>query len=347
MMMTRLLPGILLALVVAGFSAPEIVAQQPTPPIRDAAGYAHAPRTADEFDQMINDISNWGRWGSDDQAGALNLITEAKRLEAAGLVKQGIVVSLAREIRTGTDPENTTGRPDAQHLMGQRPAPGADGILSDSYQVSGHSMTMTHLDTLCHILYKGKAYNGFTLEDIYAPDGCRVLGLAPYTNGIVTRGVLVDLPRLRGVPFLEPGTPVYVEDIEAWEEAVGVKITSGDVLFLRTGRWARRAQMGEWDVLQANAGFHPSVAPWLKERGVVIVGQDGIDGVQPLAFPGVPYPFHTMVMVGLGIDILDTVNLEDLAATAAQLKRWDFMLTVAPLRIPAGTGSPVNPLAIF
>jgi kynurenine formamidase len=323
-----------------GFAMLTAAAQQPpaTPT------YTQAPRTAEEFDEMITRISNWGRWGKDDQLGAANLITEAKRREAAALVTRGIVVSLARD-EGNSDPDNPGAPPNVRHLMAK---PMNDGlVLVGSYQLGGHSLSMTHLDTFCHILYKGKTYNGLTLNDVYSEGGCKKMGLAPYRNGIITRGVLIDLPRLRGVDYLEPGTPVYTEDIEAWEKKAGLKVSPGDAIFLRTGRWVRRARYGEWDIVKLNAGFHPSVAPWLKARGVTFVGQDGPDGVQPLSFPGVQYPFHTMVMVGLGIDILDQVNLEDVAVTAARLNRWTFMLSVAPLRIPMGTGSAVNPLAVF
>ena len=324
--------GVALAVPLSGQNPPP----QPT--------YAHAPRTAAEFDEMMTRVSNWGRWGKEDQLGAANLITEEKRRQAAALVKRGIVVSLAHDEGV-PDARTEGGPPNIRHTMA-KPSEGGQVVVG-SYQLGGHGLSMTHLDALCHILYKGQTYNGFTLDQVYSEQGCVKGGLGPYRTGIVTRAVLIDMPRLRGVPYLEPGTPVYTEDIEAWEKKTGVKVSSGDVLLLRTGRWVRLKEKGSWDIVNLNAGFHPSIAPFLKQRGVVIVGQDGPDGVQPLAFPGVRYPFHTIAMVGLGIDILDQVNTEEVAAMAAKLNRWEFMLTIAPLRIPMGTGSAVNPLAIF
>jgi kynurenine formamidase len=316
--------------------------QPPAPPVKDASAYAHAPRTAEEFDQMMTSVSNWGRWGKEDQIGAVNLITPEKRKQAAALVRLGTAVSLAHD--EGTRDARAPTTPNIRHTMMQ-PSEGGSVVVG-SVALGDHSLSMTHLDALCHILYKGHTYNGFTLDEVYGAEGCKKAGLA-YKDGIVTRGVLIDLPRLRGVPYLEPGTPVYTEDILAWEKKTGVKVAPGDVVILRTGRWPRLAQKGEWDIQSTNAGFHPSVAPFMKARGVVIVGQDGPDGVQPMSFPGVRYPFHTMMMVGLGIDILDQVNTEEVAAMAAKLNRYEFMITIAPLRVVGGTGVAVNPLAIF
>lgn len=321
------------------------MSQQSSAPAPAARGvpYTHAPRTAAEFDDMMTRLSNWGRWGKDDTRGALNLITDATRKQAAALVKSGIVVSLAHDPLQGKAADSFG--PGLPHTMLKPLDEGQ--TLAGSYQLPGHGQSMTHLDALCHLLYKDKAYNGFTLKDFLTDQGCSKLGLQAYRDGIVTRGVLIDMPRLRGVPYLEPGTPVYTEDILEWEKKTGVRISSGDIVFLRTGRWARREAVGPWDVISLNAGFHPSVAPLFKERGVTFVGQDGPDGVQPLAFPGAKYPFHVVMMVALGVNIIDAIDPEAAAATAAKLNRWAFMVTIAPLRAGMGTGIPVNPLAMW
>ena len=164
---------------------------------------------------------------------------------------------------------------------------------------------------------------------------------------MVTRGILIDIPRLKNVPYLEPGTPVFPEDIEVWEKMAGVKIGPGDAIFLRTGCWARRAALGPWNVGQSSAGYHASVAPFLKARGVAFLGSDVGQDVIPSLVEGMPYPVHTLSIVALGINILDNQDLEAVAETAARLKRWEFMLTVGPIAVPGGTGSPVNALAIF
>ena len=146
---------------------------------------------------------------------------------------------------------------------------------------------------------------------------------------------------------MEPGTPVFVEDLEAWEKKAGVKVSPGDAIFLRTGRWARREKLGPWSVPSNEAGYHASVAPWLKQRGVSFIGADDAQDVTPSLVDGVRLPVHTLAITAMGIDILDNQDLEAVAETAARLNRWDFLLTVAPVPVLGGTGFPVNALAIF
>jgi len=159
--------------------------------------------------------------------------------------------------------------------------------------------------------------------------------------------VLIDIPRLKGVEFLEPGTPVYVEDLEAWEKKAGVKIASGDAILLRTGRWARRARLGPWNVGQKAAGLHASVAPWIKDRGVAFVGSDAAEDVVPSQVEGIALPVHTLLITAMGINLLDNQDLEAVAETSGKLNRWEFMLTIAPVPVTGGTGFPLNALAMF
>ena len=169
--------------------------------------------------------------------------------------------------------------------------------------------------------------------------------------GIVTRGILVDLPLLRGVPYLEPGTAIYASDLEAWEKFSGVKISSGDALFIRAGRWARRARLGAWNAGRDAAGLHGSAMPWLKQRDIALLGSDGVNDVQPSGVVGAGEaanrPVHTLAIAVLGVPLVDNAYLEDAAREAASRRRWEFLLTVAPLAIPGGTGSPANPIATF
>jgi kynurenine formamidase len=165
-------------------------------------------------------------------------------------------------------------------------------------------------------------------------------------NGVLARGVLMDIPRLKGVPYLEPGTPIYVEDLEAWERQAGVKVGPGDALFLRTGVWALRKAIGPYARGRnaKNAGLDPSVIPWLKARDVAIVGSEHPLYVLPSAIPGAAHDFS---LVYLGIHLVDNADLDLLADAAAARKRWTFMLTMAPIPIIGGTGSPINPIATF
>jgi kynurenine formamidase len=134
---------------------------------------------------------------------------------------------------------------------------------------------------------------------------------------VISRGVLLDIPRLKGVPYLEPGTAIYPEDIEAWEKMARVKVSTGDVILLRTGRWARREKVGPWPVGRSAAGFHASMAPWIKSRGVAIVGSDAASEVSPTLVQGVNLPVHTLLITAMGVNILDNQDLERLAETAA------------------------------
>jgi kynurenine formamidase len=167
-------------------------------------------------------------------------------------------------------------------------------------------------------------------------------------NGIFTRAILLDIPRLKGVPYLEPGTPIYVEDLEAAEKRAGVKVGSGDALFVRTGVWARRKALGPYLRGRAeggrSAGLDPSVIPWLKQRDIAVLGSDHPQYVSPSNIRGA---VHDFALVHLGIHLLDNCDLEAVADAAAARRRWEFLLTVAPLAIPGGTGSPANPIATF
>ena len=298
---------------------------------------SRVPRNADEFDALFQQVKNWGRWGPNDQLGAANLVTEAKRRQAAGLARTGLTVSLAHNPLTESAEDNAS---PFEHTMNR-------GFTTDTYRVSYHGYAHSHLDALCHILYKDQTYNGYARADVNTEKGCAKLSIDNLKQGIVTRGVLLDIPRLKGVPYLEPGTAVYQEDVEAWEKQAGVKVGPGDAVLLRTGRWARREKTGPWAVGQSAAGFHASIATWLRARDVAFAGSDAASEVMPSGVAGVNLPVHTLMITALGINILDNQDLEGLAEIAARLKRWEFELVINPVPVFGGTGSPLNTLAIF
>ncbi len=317
----KLLAGLLMA------SAVTLVAQP--------AG--RSPRNAAEFDALFQQVKNWGRWGPNDELGSVNLITAAKRKQAVGLVKTGEIVSLAHVLLTEKADDNAS---PFEHTM-------LRGNNMDRYAISYHGYAHSHIDALCHILYKEQTYNGYARADVNTDKGCTRLGIQNLKGGIVTRGVLVDIPRLRNLPFLEPGTALYVEDLEAWEKKSGVTIGPGDAVLLRTGRWLRRETLGPWNVSQSAAGFHASVAPWMKARGVSLLGSDAVEDVQPSMVEGVPQPIHALMITALGVNLLDNQDLEALGNVAARLKRWEFMLTINPMPVAGGTGFPINAIAMF
>ena len=349
MMRAMTLPSRLAGAAVAALTVcvqmmtPGVRAQaQATPPpaapiLSPGPSAARTPTNADEFDVYFKKLSNWGRWGASDELGTLNLITEAKRKQAAALVKAGQAVGLAHSPLTEKDVDNAS---PFEHTMNR-------GFSTDTYRVSYHGYAHSHMDTLCHILYKDQTYNGYTRAEVNTEKGCTKLGIHNFRNGYVTRGVLMDVPRLKGVPYLDPGTPIFVEDLEAWEKRAGVKVSPGDALLIRTGRWARRAALGPWNVGQNSAGLHASVGEWLKARGVALIGSDAALDVVPSLVQGINLPVHTLAITALGLNILDNQDLEPLGELAARQKRWEFMLAVAPVPVTGGTGFPVNALATF
>ncbi len=295
-----------------------------------------------EFDRWMVEISNWGRWGSDDKLGTLNLITPAKRKAAVALVRDGVTVSMAHDLNTVADELNVN---PFQHTVAVGQFGGHD-VAGDTYSVQYHGFAHSHVDGLPHFAHKGKLYNGVGFDTI-KPDGATGLGIHNASAGIFTRGVLVDMPWFKGVDFLEPGTVITIADLEAWEHKVGIRIGSGDVLLVRTGRWERLRQKGEWNFIQAAAGMHASVAKWLRERDVALIGCDGVSDVMPSGVEGLANPLHELVLVGLGMRILDNLNLDEVAVEARHRGRWQFLFVGAPLRVVGGTGSPLNPLAVF
>ena len=286
---------------------------------------------------LFQRVKNWGRWGANDQLGSANLVTAETRRKAIALAKTGESVSLSHDLLTDKAEDN--GSPFEQTMLGSN--------NMDNYRVSYHGYAHSHIDGLCHILYKGQTYNGYPTAEVNTPQGCAKLGIENLKQGVVTRGVLIDIPRLRGVPYLEPGTAIYAEDVEAWEKNTGVKIGPGDAILLRTGRWARREKLGPWNVGASAAGFHASIAPWIKARGVAFVGSDAAEDVVPSLVQGLALPLHTLLSTGLGMNLLDNQDLEAVAVMAAKHNRWVFMLTIAPLAVKGGTGSPANIIATF
>jgi kynurenine formamidase len=295
------------------------------------------------LDRWMQELSNWGRWGKDDQLGTVNLITPAKRKAAAALVKEGYSVSLSSDAETVKSADNefpfghqmiATGN-DANAMFGM-----------DIYSARYHGKVLTHMDALSHMFYQGKLYNGYAQSQVNR-EGAQQLAVSAYKNGLMSRGILMDIPALKGVKYLELSTPVYPADLDAWEKKAGVKVGSGDIVFVRTGRWARRAEKGPWNTEVAAAGMHPTCARWFRQRDVAMVGSDTHGELMPSPVPGVAFPIHQLLLIAMGTPLFDNCDLEPLSQAAAARHRWEFLLTAAPLAVPKGTGSPLNPIATF
>ena len=303
--------------------------------------------TVETVERWMTELSSWGRWGKDDRLGALNLITSEKRKAAAGLVRDGVSVSLAHDMLETVAPDTPA---PLEHTMTATGAPdNPSPYAMDKYAVEYHGFAQTHLDALCHVFHEGKMYNGVDRATVTS-EGCEELDVLAMRDGIFTRGVLVDIPWLRGVDYLEPGTPIYPDELDAWEKKTGIEIGPGDALLLRTGRWKRRAERGPWGGLEGAAGLHVSCVPWLEERDVALLGSDAGSDVVPSLVDGatgIYLPVHELAIVALGVPILDNADLERASEEARKRGRWEFLFTVAPLRVEGGTGSPANPIATF
>ncbi len=295
------------------------------------------------LDQWMKELSNWGRWGAKDQLGAVNLITPAVRQRAAKLVTEGFSVSLSRAADSQRAADNS--RPFERKIIssGIDPEP---MFAMDTYTMSFHGASLTHFDALSHMVYEGKVYNGYAQEEINGT-GAHQLAVDAYKTGFFSRGILMDIPRLKGVKYLELSTPIYPEDLEAWEKQAGIKVGPGDIVFIRTGRWARRAEKGPWATDKASAGLHVSCARWFKQRDIAMLGSDVHAELMPSPVPGIMFPMHQLLLVAMGVPMFDNCDLEMLSEAAAKRKRWEFLLTAAPLVVPLGTGSPLNPIATF
>ncbi len=295
-----------------------------------------------EYERWQTELSNWGRWGRDDEMGTLNLITPAKRRAAAGLVKEGVTVSLAADAETEKAVDVPC--PVEWAMLTASEAGASDRIAYPCI----HGAGATHLDSFAHRFFGGKMWNGYSVSGLVTRErGAARNSILTMKGGIVTRAVLYDIPRLKGVPYLEPGTRIFPEDLEAWEREAGVSVGAGDALLLRWGRWARRAAIGPWPIDEGAAGLDVSVIPWLKKRDIALLGWE-TPGYAPQLPGDLPrLAVHDFVLTILGVHLLDRADFEALSEAAAMRNRWEFMLTVAPLPIPRGTGSPVNPIATF
>ena len=302
----------------------------------------------EDFRRAMKDLSNRGRWGDDDELGAANLITSAKRKQALALAKEGLTISLAHDVAQ----EKAADAPNIlERVLGDVSPTGT----TDRYQYTGtyHGVIHSHLDAVdCHVMAEGKGYNGRSMEDIKAAGGCPKGNINALKDGVVTRAILFDGTRLQGKAtpqgWLEPATAIHREDLEALEKLERVKVSAGDVILLYTGRWKRRAAVGPWPNTTGFAGYHADVAYFIKERGVSFIGDDGPNDVSPTGLPpAIRIPLHQLALVAMGVSIFDNLDFERAVEQARRLNRYEFLFAAAPLRIDKGTGSPLNPLAIF
>jgi kynurenine formamidase len=314
------------------------------------------------FDQL----SNWGRWGKEDELGTLNHITPQVRKAAAECIRHGESISCAWDLSNVPQADDLFGTPqrfmlatgeglDDEHRVVNLPhfPPEAQTKKLRMYgaiEYIGfvfHGSNITHIDAPSHFFWDRQMYNGRPSELVCCLGGATANAVTAARNGITSRGVLLDIPTGRGVPWLEPGEGVYPEDLEAAEARQGVKVRPGDIVLLRTGYGRRKREVGPVPQSVGHPGWHASALPWLYERNVAMIGCDTNTDAIPSGYQEVPIPVHLIGLTSMGLWLLDNCDFELLAKTAERLQQWEFLLSVLPLRIAGGTGSPVNPIATF
>jgi kynurenine formamidase len=308
-------------------------------------------RTADlsraDFQRLFDEVSNWGRWGDDDQRGALNYLTADRVAAAARLVESGETVTLSLPLNTRHAPDNPE---PADHWMTMLSdvdiGSGTLRFAKDYIGVDYHNDGHTHIDALCHVAFDGALYNGVSSDSVTSR-GASVDAIEVLKDGLVGRGVLLDVPLLRGVKWLEPGEHVFADDLERAEHEQGVRVGEGDILLVRTGHARRCAEAEPWDTAKAKAGLHPTAARYLADRRVSALGSDGNSDTAPSTTEGIDFPIHVLALNAMGVHLLDYLQFEDLSAACERAGRWEFLFAGAPLRVVDGTGSPLNPVAIL
>jgi kynurenine formamidase len=331
-----------------------------------------APRlTEAQFRALYERLRAIPGWGPRDRRGALNYLTPDLVAAACRDVRLGRAVSMAAELADVAAPDNPdpvthelgtagpggggaigSGSADTGGAGGEAGAAGPGGgsraglaFAIDRFAMNVHGDANSHLDALCHVIYDGRLYNDVN-PAIAAADGARPESVEVARDGIVGRGVLLDIPRLRGLPWLEPGDHVTAADLAGAEAAQGVRVGRGDLLFIRVGHRRRRAELGAWDAAARRAGLHPTALEFVAEREVAVLGSDSNNDTAPSAADGVEFPVHVLAVNALGVHLLDYLQFEDLVPLCETLGRWSFLCVIAPLRLTGGTGSPVNPIAV-
>ncbi len=304
-----------------------------------------------ELDKLFEALSNWGEWGPKDERGMLNHLLPEHRAAAAALVVDGLGVSLAHDL--GTVPSAENPYPAQHHMLAAGDARDDSGIPGyeasrDFIGAQVHGLGVTHIDALCHMFVRGKMYNGYPASEVRS-DGARLNTVLSFSDGIVGRGILLDVAATRGVPYLQGNEAITIDELEATEARQNLRVGVGDILMIGSGRCAWRAECGgALDPANGMAGLHADCLPWLREREIAVLGSDGISDPMPgLGIPNWPFPVHQIGITGMGLHLIDNLALGALATACAERERWAFLFTLGSIRVPGGTGCPVNPIAVL
>ena len=309
--------------------------------------------TEEEVLSYFQKFSNWGRWGDDDELGTPNLITPEKTRRALATVQEGVTVSLARTVMF--EPSADAPAPPVHFMVesgegwnsGEKVSNRPNPAAVDYFGMIFHGYTVTHVDSLAHFFWDGKTYNGKPAHMVSTSMGATVCSVEEAKNGFVTRGVLVDVPMIRGIDWMERGEGVMPEDILAAEERCGFKVEEGDILLIRTGQLHRRNVEGPVERSAGSTACQAACLPLFHERGIAVLGTDTGNDVSPPQYSRVLQPIHQVGITAMGLWILDNANLDDVAEACRERNRWEFLVSIGPLRLHNTTGSPVNPIAVF
>lgn len=293
------------------------------------------------FDSLFLKLDNSGKWGQNDRLGTINYISNLKIKSSLKLVKEGVTVSLSFKITEDSLAPNkfySDKLSSYSHETNELNFKGYNWV-TDNFSISYHGHTHSHIDALNHLSHSGLYYNG-----LKSPEE---LGVENLKNGILTKGILIDLPLLKGKEFVQAGYKISIQDIIEFEKKFNVKIEKGDILLVRTGRWKQKEVNGEWNFLDKSTGLHYNVMQLLHEREISVLGSDGTNDSNPPLIKEEGSPVHKLSIVAMGMPLLDNLNLEQLSKKAKSFSRWEFLLSIQPLKIDKGTGSPVNAIAVF
>jgi kynurenine formamidase len=300
--------------------------------------------------ELARKVSNWGRWGADDERGTLNFITPDAIRRAAACVRRGDVFSLGLAFGADGPQIGQGGRVNPIHLMSAtdgRLGPAPDGPRYADDFVTMPLQCATQWDSLAHVWYDGQLYNGAPAATVGAAGAARN-GIDKVGAGVVGRGVVLDLARARGVERLGAGEAIGPAELEAVEQAEGVRAETGDVLLLRTGHLAVfKANADREGYMRTMPGLGIAAVEWLHAREIAAVATDtSAVEVIPFEDPAVPLPVHALCIRDMGLTLGEMFDLDALAADCARDGVWECLFTAPALKVTGGVGSPLNPLAV-
>jgi len=307
----------------------------------------------EEFDSLVEKYKNWGRWGKDDQLGTLNFITPSAVTRAKSEINSGRTFSLSIPLNSNGPQTGAMKRFNPIHLMirhgGDAALAGMDKQIHSADDVVLLALQCgTHWDSLAHVFHQGRLYNGYSISEVNG-DGAKKNSIDLASDKIVGRGVLLDIPKLKGKKWLDHSEPITAIDLELAAEKERVEIREGDIVLVKTGQMTIAKENGNWERFMSREipGLAVSCLEWISEHKIAAVAADNwAVEVVPYETETILLPIHILGIVYMGLTLGELFDLDGLAADCAQDARYSFFLSAQPLPLTAAVGSPVNPIAI-